>query len=351
MQHGGEYLRTERSHGVGRITLDRPAKLNALSFAMVRELSATLAAWARDPDVHAVLIEGAGSRGLCAGADIGSLHGIPRTDDRSRAFWRDEYRLVASLARYAKPVIVLMPGVVMGGGVGLASHVGFPIVTETTKLAMPEVAIGLVPDIGSTWLLSRAPGEIGTYLALTGAHVGPADAIMLGLAKFFVPAADFEALTAVLLREAPRSEAGVAALVRRFASDAGRPLLAGLRPAIDRAFAYDTVEEVVEALRGDGSEFALATARQMAAKSPTSLKLALRAQREAREFECMEDALRLEYRLISRLVHEHDFYEGVRAVLIDKDRRPMWRPATLAEVTPQLVDAYFTSLGDEELRL
>lgn len=347
-----EHVRTERSAGIGRITLDRPAKLNALTFEMVRETLATLAAWESDPDVRAVLLDGAGSRGFCAGGDIGALYGLARTDERARTFWREEYRVVTAIARYVKPVVVLMRGIVMGGGVGLASHARFPIVTDSTRLAMPEVNIGFIPDVGTTWLLARAPRETGTYLALTGAHVGAADALELGLAKFFVPEADLEALTAAFLREAPRDDADVSSLVCRFATDpVGPSVFAEQRSTIERAFARGTVEEIVRALQSDGSQFALASAREMAAKSPTSLKLTLRALREARDFECMDDAIRLEYRLMSRLVHEHDFQEGVRAAIVDKDRRPAWQPATLDEVSPEAVDTCFTSLGEDELRL
>jgi enoyl-CoA hydratase len=218
-------------------------------------------------------------------------------------------------------------------------------VTASTRFAMPEVGIGLIPDVGGTWLLSRTPGESGTYLALTGRAIGGADAIALGLADRFVGDAQLPALLDALTRE----DRDPAAIVDRFAADPGPAALAAHRPVIDAAFARESVEEIIAALDADGSAFAVATADEMRAKSPTSLKLTLRALREAHRYARLEDALALEYRLMCRLAGEHDFYEGIRAAVIGKDRSPRWAPAALAAVAPHEIDRYFHSLGAAEL--
>jgi len=345
-------LRIARGGSVGRITLDRPAKLNALTPEMVRELASLLEDWKRDPSIGAVLIDGAGSRGFCAGGDIAWVRKHARARDRRvQAFWADEYRLNASIASYPKPVVPFMHGIVMGGGVGISAHARHRIVTESTRLAMPEVAIGLIPDVGATWLFSRAPGEIGTYLALTGGRAGAADAVALGLADYFVPEAALAALKAALLDADFHDDAGVRSLIRSFAAPPGEPVLLHRRATIDRAFAYDSVEETLGALKADGSDFALATADEMLTKSPTSLKLTLRALRDARGLKSLESCLRLEYRLVCRLLDSHDFHEGIRATVVDKDRNPTWRPAGLGSVTRAALDEYFTSLGTGELLL
>jgi enoyl-CoA hydratase len=346
-----EHIRSARAGGTGRLTLDRPAKLNALSLDMIREMARVLAEWAADASVDIVLIDGAGPRGFCAGGDIRAVQSVAAASDAARLFWSEEYRLDAQIATYEKPLVVLMPGIVMGGGVGIGSHARHPVVSETTRLAMPEAAIGLIPDVGASCLLSHAPGESGTYLALTGADIGAADAIAMGFAKHFVPQASLEPLTQALLRESSRGDGAVAAIIARFEASPGDGSLARERATIDRAFACDTVEQIVRALLADGSPFALATERRIAAQSPTSLKLTLRMLREARTFARLEDCFRLEFRLISRLVSEPDFHEGVRAALIDKDRNPKWLPATLSAVSPSVVDGYFASLGAGELRL
>jgi len=345
-------IRVVRSGAVGRITLDRPAKLNALTHEMVAELNATLEAWERDAGLHLVLLEGAGPRGFCAGGDLRMLYdraGV--SHDRARRFWADQYRLDAKLATFVKPIVAFMSGIVMGGGVGLTAHTRHRIVSESTELAMPEVAVGLIPDVGATWLLSRAPGETGTYLALTGERIGAGDALAMGLADAFVPQAEHEALGAALFREAPSGDDAVRAVIGRFARAPGAAPLWARRAAIDALFAHDSVEAILAALRADDSPFARETARTIGAKSPTSLKLTLRALREARDLDGLPDCLRLEYRVMSRLLAGFDFYEGTRAVVIDKDRAPAWRPAELTDVSPADVAQHFTSLDAEELRL
>jgi enoyl-CoA hydratase len=344
-------LRVVRHGGTGVVTLDRPAKINALTPAMVRDITVVLDEWDQDADLHLILIDGAGPRGFCAGGDIKCVRDSARAHDgEAETFWAEEYRLNAKIAVYKKPVVAFMTGIVMGGGVGLSAHTRHRIVTGSTRLAMPEVGIGLIPDVGATWLFSRAPGETGTYLALTGAHIGAADAIALGFADRFVPDATLETVKAALVHNAPRGDEQVRAIVERFAAPPSELVLAEHRALIDRRFAYDTVEEILEALRSDRSAFALATARDIGAKSPTSLKLTLRALREARKLDNLQGCLRLEYRAICRLIRSHDFSEGIRAAVVDKDRRPNWHPAELGDVSPAGVNSYFASLGAHELR-
>jgi enoyl-CoA hydratase len=346
-----EHLLTESRRGVGRITLNRPAKYNALTLAMVREMQTVLAHWAGDGDVHFVMIDGAGERGLCAGGDLTVLIDSARAQDgRALEFWAQEYRLNATIAAYCKPIVAFMSGTVMGGGVGLSAHARYRIVTSTTQIAMPEARIGLIPDVGATWLLSRTPGETGTYLGLTGAPIGAADALQLGLADYFVPAHAIEELVATLLAEGPQSDDEIRALVERFSAPV-ESRLAARRERIDRAFAYDAVESILSALAGDGSQWARATAREIRSNSPTSVKLTLRALRAARGLASLEECLRLEYGLMRRLLDEHDFREGVRATVLDKDRAPRWRPADFSEISDARIDDYFSSLHESDLQL
>jgi enoyl-CoA hydratase len=335
-------IRATRSGSTGRITLDRPAKLNALTPPMVREIDALLAAWAGDPAIATVLLEGAGPRAFCAGGDVAFVHASARAGDgTAERFWAEEYRLNARIARYPKPLVALMTGIVMGGGVGLAAHANRRIVTGDTALAMPEVRIGLIPDVGGTWLLSHAPGECGTYLALTGRTIGAADVLALGLADAYVPAARLPDFTAALAR----GDGDCDATIARFAGAPGEAPLVAQRPAIDAAFAHDSVSAIRVALDADGSAFARAAAADLDANSPTSLTVTLRTLREARRMASLEEALALEYRLMCRIAGSHDFFEGIRAAVIDKDRHPAWCPARLADVDPTEIDRMFSSLA------
>jgi len=339
-------IRARRGAVCGRITLERPAKINALTPEMIAGIGAALTEWETDPAVRFAVLDGEGPRGFCAGGDVVFVYESMRADDGlALRFWADEYRLDARIASYRKPIVALMRGIVMGGGVGLAGHASLRVVTDSTRLAMPEVGIGLIPDVGGTWLLSRTPGEAGTYLALTGRAVGAADALMLGLADVYVPEAQLPALT----EELTASSDDAAAIVQRFAATPeGAPLLAE-RATIDAVFGLDDVEEIVDALLAEGYGFASETASAILAKSPTSLKLTLRALREARELTHLEDALALEYRIMSRLAGGHDFFAGIRATVIDKDRLPSWSPATLGAIASVDLDRYFASLGPDEL--
>jgi enoyl-CoA hydratase len=313
----------------GRLTLNRPAALNALDLPMIRALTAALAAWEQDDAVAVVVLDGAGGKGLCAGGDVRFMYDDVRNGGREFAtLLAEEYALDARIARYPKPYVALMDGVVMGGGVGVSAHGSVRVVTERTVLAMPECSIGYVPDVGGTWLLARAPGELGTHAALTGARLRAADAIACGLADVHVPSQRLPELVAALTgcEQHPR------AVVDRFATDPGPSALVADRPWIDGCYAGDTVTEIVDLLRGAGHA---ATAEQVRSGAPLALVMTLRAVRSARTLS-LPDALRQEYRLARSCTRWPDFAEGVRARLIDRDT-PRWDPASLRAVTVDVV--------------
>lgn len=331
---------------LGRITLNRPKALNALTLDMIRAMRTALDAWGSDPRVAAVAIAGAGERGLCAGGDLRAIYeSRQKGDSLAHIFWREEYALNALIAGYPKPIVAVMDGLVMGGGVGISAHAAHRVVTERTRLAMPEVGIGFMPDVGGTWLLSRAPGETGTLMALTGQPVGAADAIFARLADRFVPSDRLPDLLADLESEA------VDAVLARHSSDAGQSSLGRLRPEIDRALGFDTVEEIRAALQGSRADWARQALAAIEGKSPTALKLALAALRRARSLPDLRACLDMEYRVVCRLFAGHDFIEGIRAAVIDKDRSPRWRPARLEEVSAAAVESYFAPLHEDETKL
>lgn len=328
----------------GVITLNRPKALNALTHPMVLRMAGALAAWERDPAVHQVLVRGAGERGLCAGGDIRAIHDDAKAGTAASAeFWRDEYRLNARIARYPKPYLALMDGIVMGGGVGVSAHGGVRVVTERSRVAMPETGIGFVPDVGGTWLLGRAPGRLGTHLALTGAAVGAADALLCGLADHFVPAARLPELTAALAA-APARE-----VLPRYAATPPPGELADRRPWIDHCYAADTVEEIVERLLDDGDPAAKEAAETVLAKSPTALKVTLAALRRAAALGSLEEALVQEFRVSCNALSSPDLVEGIRAQVVDKDRTPRWSPPALADVTGADVERHFAPLPGGDL--
>ncbi|MFI6085493.1 enoyl-CoA hydratase/isomerase family protein [Streptomyces sp. NPDC051217] len=323
-----ETVLVRREGRVGRLTLNRPRALNALTHAMVSRIDAALTAWERDPSVRTVLIDGAGTRGLCAGGDIRAIYEDARTGGTaSPAFWRDEYRLNARIARIPGPYVAFMDGIVMGGGVGVSAHGNVRIVTERSEVAMPETGIGLVPDVGGTYLLSRAPGELGTHLALTGAAVGAADAILCGLADHCVPSGRLPALAAEL------ASTDVPVAVRRHATTPPEGELADDREWIDACYAADSVEEIVGRLFAGGHHAAKQAAETILTKSPTALKATLAALRAARELGTLEEVLDAEYRASCAALRTPDLVEGIRAQVIDKDRMPGWVPGELERVT------------------
>jgi enoyl-CoA hydratase len=336
-----------RKHdGLGHLTLNRPQAINALSHEMVHLMQSALDAWADDPDVRVVVIDGAGERGLCAGGDIVAIYADARAGgSASIDYWADEYRLDATIADYAKPVVALMDGIVMGGGVGISTHASHRVVEEGSTIAMPEVGIGFVPDVGGLFLLARAPGQLGLHAALTGARLGPADAIHLGLADTLVPRERRGELLAGL------AAGDVDAAIARLAVAPPPSALAAEQHWIDAAYDRETIEDVLVALESYRDEAPQRARAVLTRSSPTSLKVALRSFREAAADPDLHSALTRDLRIAARCLAGHDFPEGIRAQVIDKDRAPHWRPATLAEVGAADVDVYFAPLGDRDLHL
>ncbi len=333
-----------REGRAGIITLNRPKALNALTLGMVRLIHPQLTAWAADPEIGLVIIEGAGDRAFCAGGDIRALHDWGKAGDpHVIRFYAEEYRLNTFIKRYPKPFVSLMDGIDMGGGVGLSVHGSVRVATERLTFAMPETGIGLFPDVGGTWFLPRCPGEVGMFLALTGERLKAADAIYAGIADVFVPSDRLGAL-----KERLAAGETIDEVLKELAGDPGEPSLARQREAIDRHFAHGSVAGIVASLEADGGEWAAKVRSTLATKSPTSLLVTYRQIREGAKLS-FEECMKLEFRLTNRFMRGHDFYEGVRAIIIDKDQTPVWKPAALGEVGAEAVDAYFASLGDDEL--
>jgi len=327
---------------VGRLTLNRPKALHALTEAMCLALTAALLAWREDDGIELVLIDHAGERGFCAGGDIRAMAQSGAGDgEAGRAFFLTEYRMNDLLQRYPKPVCAVMDGVTMGGGVGLAAYARYRVATERTLLAMPETGIGLFPDIGAGWLLARLPGEIGTWMALAGARLKAADCLSLKLCTHYVPSERIERLKAALIQNPEEARRVLA----RLSDDAGLAPLSGKQSALDSVFGHDTVEAIVAALQA-GSSWAREQAAILQTKSPTSMKVALRELRTAHERPAFADEMRLEFRIACRIIASPDFQEGVRAVVVDKDNAPHWRPARLEEVSEAALDALFAPFAD-----
>lgn len=342
-----EELEVRREDALGRITLNRPRALNSLTLDMVRGMTSALRSWREDNGIQAVLIDGAGERGLCAGGDIRALYDAAKAGDESllSSFWSEEYQLNAALARYPKPIVGMMDGVCMGGGVGISAHGSHRVVTERSKIAMPEVSIGFVPDVGATYLLSRAPGETGTYLALTGLPIGAGDAIHCGMADYYVHSDHLATLMQRL------STGVVDDSLRAVAETRPSEPFAGHRDWIDAAFSAETVEEIVERLRARSEPEAQTAIEEIEKKSPTSLKVTLRSLRSAREFTSLEQALDEEFRVSLACVRIGDFIEGVRATLVDKDRDPKWSRGSLVDVDERYVGQFFEPSATNELGL
>jgi len=334
-----------REGRAGRITMNRPAALNALTYPMVGAIWRALLEWQADEAVALVILDGAGERGLCAGGDVRSLYESRSEGSQlARRFWAEEYRLNALISRYPKPFLALQDGIVMGGGIGLSGHASHRLVTERSQLAMPETTIGLIPDVGGTWLLSRAPGETGIYLGLIGARMGAADAIYAGFSDAMVPAASLSALVA----ELSHSARPVDAILDGMKAEPSPGELARLRSRIDAAFRFDTVEAIQAALAAMPGDWAKTTLLSFAPRSPLSLKATLAAIRHARGLGSLEAALAVEYRLTVRLFEHGEFLEGVRALLVDKDRKPRWNPSRLEDVTPAMIARLMAPLPPEE---
>ncbi len=344
-EHDDDVL-VRRTGQLGHLILNRPSVMNALTHGMINAVAAALDDWENDDDVGTVLISGAGERGLCAGGDIVAIYHDARVGGtESAAFWRDEYILNARIKRYPKPIVTLMDGVVLGGGVGISVHASNRIVTERSRVGMPETGIGFVPDVGGTYLLSRGTGELGTHAALTAGMVSGADAIAMGLADHFVDSADLPALIGEL------AEQTAAAVVGRYGREAPESALAAQRGWIDQAYAADDVGTILERLAHLAQPEAARAAETIRTKSPTALTVTLAALRRARAMGSLEEVLNQEYRVSLRALCWPDLAEGIRAQLVDKDRNPAWNPARLADVPAAAVERSFEDLGPDELGL
>ena len=338
----------------GILSLNRPKAIHALTLDMVQAMSASMMGWKNDPAVEAVIIDHAIpadsdpklSRGFCAGGDIGLLRNSALNDGgfSGRRFFHDEYQLNHLIFSYPKPVVAFMDGMTMGGGVGISQPATFRVATPNTRLAMPEAGIGLFPDVGGGWYLSRLKGRLGQYLALTGARLDGAECLWAGLATHYLAP---EVLPQAKRRIA-KAPANSDAILRELSTAPPAPRIAVHADAIARLFASDFYEEILHSLTTDGSDFAKETLATLAAKSPQACKVALRQLAESRDLSDFRDNMAMEYRLASRVLTRPDFAEGVRAVIVDKDNAPKWNPATPEAVTAELVDAFFAPLPAEQ---
>ena len=336
------HVKTEKRGALGLLTLDRPKALNALTHGMISSLAAQLHAWADDGAIKAVAIRGAGDRAFCAGGDIRAVQqAATEGGDAGALLLRDEYRMNALIGDYPKPYIALIHGICMGGGAGVSVHGKYRLADASLDFAMPETGIGFIPDVGASYFLSRLPGEIGLYLGLTAQRIGLGDALAMGLMTHAVAMRDFEAVIEMLAQGSAVEEA-IAPFVRK----AARGSLHQHRQRIATIFAGASVEAILERLDRDGSDFAQQTAQVIRTRSPTSLKLVFRQLREAVRLD-LDQCLAMELRLALRAIKGHDFREGVRAALLDKDRNPKWQPSSLAGVGN--LDAFFVPLGAQEL--
>ncbi len=340
--HSTDEIRFERRGRAGVVTLDRPKALNALTLPMVRAMAAQLTAWADDATVAHVVLTSASEKAFCAGGDIRAIHDMGKAGEAGLTdFFHDEYLLNTQIHRYPKPFTSLIDGICMGGGVGLSAHAPYRVGSQKTLFAMPEVSIGFFPDVGGTHMLARLPGETGAFVAMTGGRLKTADCLHVGFLTHVVPTARMaELLDALTAVDDP------AAVLAAFHADPGEAPLAARREAIDRLFVGDDARAILarlDAETGAAAEWATTIAGEIRAKSPTSVAIALHQVRIGASLS-FEDCMRTEFRIVSRILAGSDFYEGVRAVLIDRDNRPVWRPATLAALEPDAVAAHFTTV-------
>jgi enoyl-CoA hydratase len=347
---GDLIARKEGSAGILR--LNRPKAINAVTLEMFHDIDKALDVFEADPDIAVILLEGAGERGLCAGGDIRALWESSKVKgDLGKILWRDEYILNARIRKFPKPYVAFMDGIVMGGGVGLSAHASHRVVTDKTKLAMPEVGLGFFPDVGGTWLLSHSPGEIGTYFGLTGQTMNGPDAIHAGFADAVVPSVKLAALREALTKvRSGITSAEVKALIAGFATGETAGPVAAMQGKIDAWFAHDRMEDIVAALQSDGSEQAASTLKTLNEKSPRGMVVALKLLRLARTAHSLEECLVREYRAALEVFASDEFREGVRAAVIDKDRSPKWSPPRIEDVTPAMVAPYFAEIGADELK-
>ncbi|SOD94230.1 enoyl-CoA hydratase/isomerase family protein [Caenispirillum bisanense] len=343
-------------NGIATITLNRPKAMNALTLAQVEAMDPQLRRWATDDAVHAVVIQGTGEKAFCAGGDVVALHRAGQAKDEAylARFYAEEYRLNRLIKTYPKPYVALLDGVVMGGGVGVSVHGSHRIATERTLFAMPETGIGMFPDVGGTYFLPRLPGKLGMYLGLTGARLRAADCVHAGVATHYVPANRLKDLLQALgeaeteAKTPDEMQQAVTVVLDMYGEEPGSAPLAKVQEQIDHCFAGDSVEDILARLDADGSEWAQQTRDTILAKSPTATKVAFRQIQVGAQVD-FDRAMQIEYRLSQRFMKGPDFFEGVRALLVDKDNAPKWSPADLDAVAQEAVDAFFAPLEQGDL--
>ena len=345
-------------NGVGIITLNRPDRLNALTYPMVQKINEHLNSWETKESINCIVIEGAGDRSFCAGGDVVQLRkevlelGGPPTD-LSRSFFYDEYTLNYKISNYKKPFIALINGFTMGGGVGISMHGSHVVASEKTMFAMPETAIGLFPDVGGGFLLGQLDGGIGAWLALVGAKLKAYDLVKLGLATSFVNSNEVHNLRKRIIANSPINNQEVSSVINSFSSkpDFEESLLKDNETIIKEVFSHDTVEEIFESCKqASSSKFIEMQFNELKHKSPTSLKISLKQLRAAKDMS-LKDELIMEYRMVQNCLEAGDFFEGVRAMLVDKDRKPNWKPSTIEEVDNDRVNNFFKTLDGLDLKL
>lgn len=347
----------EVTGGLGRIMLNRPKAFNALTLDQIRAMEPALAAWAKDDSVQLVVIEGAGEKAFCAGGDIRDLYDAGKAGNREvvRSFFTEEYHLNRQIKTFPKPYIALIDGFTMGGGVGISIHGSHRITTERTVFSMPETGIGMFPDVGGTWFLSRLPGRIGVYLGLTGARLKAADCYYTGLSTHHIPSERhddlFQALTSGKgsLGSSDEAQAAVTIILDMFHEDPGVAPLQSQRELIDHCFAGTSVEDILRRLDAEGSEWSQKTAESIRSKSPLAQKIAFRQMQVGPSLD-FDRCMQTEYRLAMRVAGTGDFLEGVRAAIIEKDNAPKWNPASLDAIPQSDVDALFGPLPDGDIQ-
>ncbi|MFL0587340.1 enoyl-CoA hydratase/isomerase family protein [Sphingomonas olei] len=330
---------------IGRIRLNRPKAIHALTTPMCVAVLDALEAWRGDDGVRAIIVDHAEGRGFCAGGDIRMLAESGAKDGaEAREFFHTEYRMNHRLFTYVKATVAFMDGITMGGGVGISQPCRYRVATENTKFAMPETGIGLFPDVGGGWYLSRLPGRIGQYLALTGHRLDGEETFALGLATHYLPADQVEEAK----RRIAADPGAIVEALDTLSAEPGPAALLDKRAEIDRLFASDKLEDIYAALEADGGEFAAATLATLKTKSPQTMKVSLKLLKDGKGMASFADEMRQEYAVGARVVQRHDFLEGVRAVIVDKDNAPKWDPATPEGVSDHVIDQIFAPLPDAE---
>ena len=350
METEGDLI-VRREGAAGIIRLNRPKAINAMTYEMSQGIDAALDRFEVDPAVAVVILEGAGERGLCAGGDIRGLYESSKAGgDLGKVFWRQEYVMNARISKYPKPYVAFMDGLVMGGGVGLSAHARHRVVTEKTKLAMPEVGLGFFPDVGGTWLLPRSPGEVGTFFGLSGQTMNGQDAVFAHFADAVVLSAKLPALRQALTEVRPgTTSAEVDKIIAGFSTGESAGPIAVRKADIDRWFSHDRMEDIFGELKRDNSELAQSTLKVLNEKSPRGMVVTLKLLRLARSATSLEECLVREYRAALEVFRSDDFREGVRAAVIDKDRNPSWSPPRVEDVTTEMLAPYFEKIGADEL--